>query len=184
MEQAAGDRARLFREVFADERAFRTWYDGAFPVVYSFVFARLGGDADMAIEITQEAFVDGVRNRGRFDGSSEPVTWLCGIARHKVSDHFRRLGRERRRRLKLIRAEGVVDQGHSDEVDDQQAVLGAIRSLPADHRAVLTMHYLDDMPVREIADALERSVSSVESLLARARQNFRRAYPPVSGETT
>lgn len=181
MEQTAGDRARLFREMFADEQAFRSWYDRAFPVLYSFVFARLGGDADVATEIIQEAFVEGVRNRGRFDGSSDPVTWLCGIARHKVADYFRRLERERRRKLKLIRDEHRPDPGTSHGVETQDAVLGAIRSLLPVQRAVLTMHYLDDMPVKEIASALGRSVSAVESLLARARDNFRRAYPQSAG---
>lgn len=171
----------MFRGIFTDQRAFRSWYDRALPVVYSFVFARLGGEAEVAVEITQETFVEGVRSRNRFDGSSDPVTWLCGIARHKVADHYRRLERERRRYLRLIRGRKVREAREAEDAETQESVATALRSLPPAQRAVLTMHYLDDMPVKEIASALGRSASSVESLLARGRQSFKGAYRSSEG---
>ena len=44
------------------------------------------------------------------------------------------------------------------------------------HRAALTLRYLDDLPVPEVADFLERTVHATEALLVRARSAFRRAY--------
>ncbi len=43
-------------------------------------------------------------------------------------------------------------------------------------RAVLTLRYMDDLPVAEVARQLSRSERSIESLLARARVAFRTEY--------
>lgn len=48
--------------------------------------------------------------------------------------------------------------------------------LGAHHRAALTLRYLDDLPVPEVAALLERTVHATEALLVRARAAFRRAY--------
>jgi len=44
------------------------------------------------------------------------------------------------------------------------------------HQAVLTLRYLDDLSVAEVAHELGRSLHATESLLARAKTAFRRAY--------
>jgi RNA polymerase sigma-70 factor (ECF subfamily) len=51
-----------------------------------------------------------------------------------------------------------------------------MRSLPPDQQAVLSLRYLDDLSVPEVADVLGRSVHATESLLARARRAFRKSY--------
>ena len=50
------------------------------------------------------------------------------------------------------------------------------------HRATLTLRYLDDLPVTDVAALLERSVHATEALLVRARKAFRRAYGEEAGD--
>jgi RNA polymerase sigma-70 factor (ECF subfamily) len=171
-------RAEEFRGVFADESTFRSWYDRTLPAVYAFVLARCGGQRSEAMEITQDVFIEAVRHGDRFDGRSEPLTWLCGIAKHKLADHFRRRSREERRHLRLMARE-LTPEGQPDPWEDMEArdaVARALRTLPASQRAVLVFHYLDGLAMREISELLDRSESAVESLLTRARESFRRAY--------
>jgi RNA polymerase sigma-70 factor (ECF subfamily) len=176
------DRAGEFRSLFENERRFRAWYDAALPTVYGYVFHRCGGVREVAEELTQEAFVEAVRNRDRFDGRSDPVTWICAIAKHRLIDHFRRAHRDERRRLRLIAAPGgavsVVDDSPAEVRD---VVLGTLRRLPALQRAALVLYYLDDLPVSEIARALARTETAVESLLSRGREGFRRALSDAGG---
>jgi RNA polymerase sigma factor (sigma-70 family) len=87
--------------IVADQAAFRDWYEQGLPRVYRYLLARSGGDADLAEELTQQTFVEGVRRRRSFDGRSDAVTWLCGIGRHKLVDHYRRSGREHQRHLRI-----------------------------------------------------------------------------------
>lgn len=48
--------------------------------------------------------------------------------------------------------------------------------LPVDQRIALLFRYLDGMSVREVAHAIGRSEKATESLLARGREGFRRAF--------
>lgn len=176
------ERAGEFRSLFEDERRFRAWYDAALPTVYGYVFHRCGGVRQVAEELTQEAFVEAVRSRDRFDGRSDPVTWVCAIAKHRLVDHFRRQHRDERRRLRLLSGgEGADAPVAGSGSEDRDAVLRTLCELPPLQRAALVLHYLDDLPVSEIARDLDRSESAVESLLARGRDGFRRALVAAEG---
>lgn len=172
------------RAAFEDEAAFRAWYERTLPRVYAFVASRCGGPGPLAEELTQQTFVEALRRRENFDGRSDVVTWLCAISRHKLADHFRRLEREERRRMRLVVKEitppGDDDAWHAS--DERDAIQRAVRGLPAAQRAALIFRHLDGLSVREIAGMLGRSESAVESLLARARENFRNAYEEPSGD--
>ena len=52
----------------------------------------------------------------------------------------------------------------------------ALESLPLPQRAVMTLRFLDDLTVKEIATRLGRSEDAIESLLRRARDSFERRY--------
>ena len=53
---------------------------------------------------------------------------------------------------------------------------GVLEGLAPQHRAALTLRYLDDLTVPQVADHLDRTVHATEALLVRARAAFRRAY--------
>ena len=55
-------------------------------------------------------------------------------------------------------------------------VLAALESLPPRQRMALTLRYLDECSVSEIADAMDVGYTTAESLLGRARRSFARAY--------
>lgn len=159
--------------VFADEVAFRDWYDRTLPHVYRYLLSRCGGETQLAEDLTQQTFVEAVRHPDRFDGRANIVTWLCAIGRHKLIDHYRRSGRDQRRAGELVLV------SHRDPWTDGETrdlVVRALDRLAADQRLALVFRYLDDLPVRGVAAALGRSESATESLLSRARESFRRAY--------
>lgn len=175
---AIGDGVDELRLAVASDGAFDAWYGRTVPRVYSYLLSRCGNDPALAEELTQQTFVAAIDRRSRFDGRSDTVTWLCGIARHKLADHFRALERDERRRTRLeIReiqmAEGAVE---TLGLGDRSDIEGALRSLPAAQRAVLVFVVLDDLPVAEAARLMGRSAAAAQSLLHRARDGFRRAY--------
>jgi len=162
--------------IVADQAAFRAWYELALPRVYRYLLARCGGDPDLAEELTQQTFVDGVRRRKTFDGRSDAVTWLCGIGRHKLVDHYRRSGRVSQRQLRTVSEHSSGQADGWSEHELRSAVEPALAQLPGEQRVVMALRYLDQMPVREIASTIGRSEKATESLLSRAREAFRRAY--------
>jgi RNA polymerase sigma-70 factor (ECF subfamily) len=162
--------------VFADEEAFRAWYERSLPRVYAYLFHRCGRDPELAEELAQQAFVEAVRGRVRFRGRSDALTWVVSIARNKLVDHFRRAERDQRRHATLV--SDFVRAGSAavpapigpDEIDLALAVLTPLQ------RAVLVLHYMDHLPVRDVARSIGKSEAATASLLARGRDAFRQAF--------
>jgi RNA polymerase sigma-70 factor (ECF subfamily) len=172
---SSGDRSE-HAAVFADEPAFRDWYERSLPQVYGYLFHRCGRNPELAEELTQQAFVEAVRSRAKFRGQADATTWVIGIARHKLVDHFRRVERDSRRLAALssreVGRDGLAGSAPSmpDDIDD------ALALIPASQRAVLVLHYMDQLSVRDVARSIGKSEAATASLLARGRDAFRQAY--------
>ena len=173
----AGDANELDRAL-ASDAAFDAWYERTLPRVYAYLMSRGGHDPALADELSQQTFIAAIADRARFDGRCDTATWLCGIARHKLADHFRKLEREERRGLRMQVREIQVagDAARAPDLDERLAIADAVRSLPASQRAVLAFVVLDDLPIAEAARLIGRSQGATKSLLHRAREGFRQAY--------
>lgn len=161
--------------------ALLSLYDVALPHVYGYLLSRCGR-ADLAEDLTAETFLAAVGALRRRYPKPVSTPWLIGVARHKLADHWRRRSREERH-LRSV-GPGWDDDGGDDPWD---AHLDAVRArdvlavLSTPHRAALTLRYLDDLPVPDVADLMERTVHATEALLVRARGAFRRAYEAGEG---
>jgi RNA polymerase sigma-70 factor, ECF subfamily len=162
----------------ADDAGFESWYRRTLPRVYSYLVSRSGGDAALAEDLTQQTFIAAIDQRSRYDGRSDTVTWLCGIARHKLADHFRAIERDERRQMRMEVREIEREAGPQTGLglEDRAMIGAALRSLPANQRAVLVFVVLDDLSVAEAARLIGKSRGATESLLFRARDGFRRAF--------
>src|SRR6187551_1354432 len=141
------------QRALADDAGFDAWYRRSVPRVYSYLMSRGGGDVALAEDLTQQTFVAAINQRSRFDGRSDTITWLCGIARHKLADHFRAIERNERRQRRMevrqieLEREGPPELG----LEDRTMIAEILRSMPASQRAVLVFVVLDDLPVAEAA---------------------------------
>ena len=162
----------LLRASAGDRDAVRHLLDDIGPVLYGFVFARVGGNAAVAEDIVQETLLEAVRSAAGFRGDAALTTWLCTIARRRLARHYEGERRQEvaRSSLSLVRTEG----GAATTVDDRDALVRALGALSALHRQVLVLKYLDDRSVGEIAIELGRTRVQVQSLLQRAREGLRR----------
>lgn len=156
---------------------FLAVYDAALPYVYGYLLARCGR-AVLAEELTSETMLSALDALKREPPTSLSTSWLLGIARHKLVDYWRRLGREERS-LRTIAAQEKGTEQVEDPWDihiDSLLARQTLERLAAQHRVVLTLRYLDDLPVADVAEILDRTVHATEALLVRARSAFRRAY--------
>ncbi len=148
-------------------------YDRALPQVYGYLLRRCDSRA-VAEDLTAETFLAAVDALRRPQAPPVDVAWLIGTARHKLVDHWRRVARDERN---LRAVEPPAD--HEDPWDatlDALAARSALARLGPHHRAALTLRYLDDLTVPQVAAALGRTLHATEALLARARTAFRAAY--------
>jgi RNA polymerase sigma-70 factor (ECF subfamily) len=180
----AQERVAAFRDCLASEEAFRRFYAAALPRVYGYLLRRCQNDVPLAEDLTQSAFGEAIQRRMKFDGRSDVITWLIGIARHKLVDSFRQQERDERRRIRLVVRELALDpDGNAWRgLDERERLMAGLGRLTPLQRAAVLLHYADGLPVREVAAQLGRSESATESLLTRGREALRAAYEEADDE--
>lgn len=154
-------------------------YDAALPHVYGYLRSRCGAQP-LAEDLTAETFLAAVDAMRRPDPPTVDTPWLIGVARHKLIDHWRRAAREERGLRAIGESPAAVDPWE-EQLDAMQA-RATLDQLGPHHRAALTLRYLDDLPVPQVATLLGRTLHATEALLVRARSAFRRAYEKTGKE--
>lgn len=121
-------------------------------------------DGEVAREVTQEAFVQLLIHWRKVSGYDRPGAWVRRVA-------IRLAVRERTRaRVSGLSLLGLVDGCEpADGVAADLDLAQALRLLPARQRAAIVLHYLDDLPVRAVADALGCRESTAKVHLHRGR---------------
>lgn len=70
------------------------WVDRYGDALFRFAYQRVR-EVDIAEDLVQETFLAAMRAKDRFKGNSSEKTWLYGILKHKIIDHFRRKKHDR-----------------------------------------------------------------------------------------
>lgn len=148
-------------------------------LVYNTVLGIVQNEAD-AEDVTQEVFIQIHESLPGFKGDAKLSTWAYRIAINKALDFEKRKKAQRHGGL-LKRVFGSGEEpvsfyhpGVELEKKEEAAVLfKAIDNLPEKQKLVFLLHKTEAMPYLEIAEVLETSITAVESLMARAKQNLK-----------
>lgn len=139
--------------------------------LWQYIRRMTGGD-DEAQDLLQEVWVRVIRGIARLQEGSRLRGWLFGIARRVLMDRLRR----RYATPQHAELETDVAGPEPDSREEEVAALEAtLETLPLVEREVLTLFYLRDLSLHEIAEALGIPVGTVKSRLFRARQMARAA---------
>jgi len=166
-----------------DTFALELLYQRYFDQIYSLVFNQVGRNHSITEDIVQETFLAAINSASNFRGQSKVGTWLYSIACHKVTDYYRRQGREAKYNARNVNVSDIEANPNTDgklfparlleSEETRQLVEQALSRLPLDYRQVLILKYVAEIPVAEISEIMERSQKSVEGLLTRARKSLR-----------
>jgi RNA polymerase sigma-70 factor, ECF subfamily len=172
----ARETALLAAAAAGEATAVQWLLDEVAPVVYGFLFARVGGHETVAEDLLQETLLEAVRSASGFRGEASASTWMCAIARRRLARYYEseRRAEMARRSLRLIEDRSVPTGSPVDLVERQDEVVRALGRLPALQREVLVLKYLEGLSVVDIADQVNRSRVQVQSLLQRGRDGLRR----------
>ncbi len=163
-----------------DAEAFGMLYDHYQPMVYRFLYYRVGSVA-LAEDLTSEAFVRALRSIGSFRWQGKDFgAWLMTIARNLATDN----AKSGRSRLEVATEDMTlhdsVAEGPEDGVLDaltHEAVLEALRELPTEQQECLVLRFLQSRSIAETAAALGRSEGAVKQLQLRAVRNLAGRLP-------
>jgi RNA polymerase sigma-70 factor (ECF subfamily) len=175
---------RLLRK--KDQKAIRFLVDRFQPMVLRTArgFVRNDGDAR---DIAQDVFLKVISHIDHFQGKSSLSTWIYRITINLSLNHIRqnsrtfpsrRIGSQPSDTSDIPAAIPDISQKNPLELMEQRELSGilhqALDSLPERQRIAFTLCEFDDLSYKEIADILQSSLSSVESLIFRARRTLQK----------
>jgi RNA polymerase sigma-70 factor, ECF subfamily len=169
------------------------WVDEHGDCLYRYALTRVRKE-EIAEDLVQETLLVAVRTQERFAGRSTERSWLVGILKNKICDHFRKLGRE----TNFTDLEFFKDE-HSDRFDADnfwihergpthwkpegeeamkraefwQTMHSCLGKLPERVAQVFMMREMDDVPSKEVCEALNISEANLWVMLHRARMALR-----------
>jgi RNA polymerase sigma-70 factor (ECF subfamily) len=157
---------RLAPLAMMEEREFRTFYEECAPKLRSYL-RRVAGDATLADDILQETFLRLLRGQLPVMEPVQMKAYLYRTANSVLTDHWRKLKRERRWSLENFFGEKRV--AHTADGGD---TLRLFMSLKENERMLLWLAYVEGFDHREVALAMQLSEGSVRVLLFRARKKL------------
>lgn len=163
--------------------AYNSLVDMYSEKIFNFALNILQNTED-AEDITQETFVTIYQSVSQFKGDSKLSTWIYTIALNKCREHLRKKSRKKRfaffTTIDKIDNESPFERAHfmhpGIELENQERasiLFEAINALPENQRMAFSLHKLENVPYEEIATIMNTSLSSVESLIFRARKTLK-----------
>ena len=172
------DEALMAKVARGDERAFQLLSRRHLPAMLG-VARRILGNAAEAEDVAQEAFMRVWTYAPRWQPLAQFRTWLTRVVVNLCLDRKRRAPW-----VALETAGDIVDPtpgaGEQAETDERERMVAtAVDKLPARQRSAIVLTYGEGMSNAQVAEILDTSVSAVETLLMRGKQNLRRALGGV-----
>lgn len=174
------------------------WVDTHGDYLFRYALTRLRDEA-LAEDMVQETFLAALKSGASFAGKSSAKSWLVGILKNKIIDHFRRASREtaftnlefyqgeEKERFvsdgafqggwihELGPVEWAPDPGTSlDNEVFWRAFHDCVGKLPRNISHVFVLREVDELPTSEICGLLNISPNNLWVMLHRARMALRR----------
>jgi len=159
---------------------FSQIYDQYIDKIYRFVYLKVNSQ-EMAEDITSKVFTKGWE---AFQSSNDPNgipiknpgAFLYQIARNAVIDHYREKGRTRV--ISTDAGPEIADPGTNAQDKailsaDINAIKKSIQKLEKEHQDIIIWHYLEDMPIANIAKLLDKPAGTVRVMLHRGLKDLK-----------
>lgn len=183
----------LIRRValFKDESAFKEIFDRYEKKVFSLIY-RYTGSYQETEELMQDVFLKIFNKANTFKGQSKLSTWIYRITVNVCKNY------KRKKKPEIFSIEEIVhSQEEGTKLKDEilmpdfttpkeildmkrkmAIIQRAIESLPSNQRLAFILSKYEGFSYAEIASVMNTSVSAVESLLFRAKQNLKKILIP------
>ncbi len=172
-------------------RVFTQWVNLFGDALYSWAFHKISDEA-LAQDLVQETFVAAYQNLANFKEASSPKTWLFGILKNKIIDHYR--FRAKRQSISMDSFDeptGWFDENdqwkkenrpqpwstadeHLLDNPEFEIILGhCLGNLPLSWSACVQLKYLGEKETEEICQHLNITASNLWQILHRAKLHLR-----------
>ena len=140
-----------------------------------------------AEDIAQEVFVEIFNSIHKFKGNSKLSTWIYRVTTNKCLEFIRKKNTKKRFGFmqSLMGNDASIDKTNYftefnhpgillENKETSETLFNAINTLPEAQKVVFTLHKVDGKSYQEISDITEKTISSVESLMFRAKKSLQK----------
>lgn len=147
--------------------SFAEFYRVEFPAMVALASTLVGRSAE---DVAQEAMIQAHKKWSTITTYDNPGTWVRRVTINLATSTLRR--RATRIRKAALLLDGIPTVAFEHRFDDDLA--SAISTLPRNQRIAVVLHYLEDLPVAEIADILDCAPNTAKVHLHRGRKALAR----------
>ena len=151
-----------------DRRAFGTLVEAYQGEIRRFFLNLTFGDASLSDDLAQETFLKAYTSIRSFKGLSKFSTWLYRIAYNEFYSYTRK--RHEERLLEGTQEEPDEPLGsYENNSNSRLDINTALKALNATELTIITLYYLQDVPIKKITEITELPEGTIKSHLSRAR---------------
>lgn len=181
---AEADKHLLSELQAGKQSAFKQVFDKYGNQMFNLAYGVAGNKSD-AEDIVQESFAEIFRAVGSFRGDAALSTWIYRITMNKALEAERRKKRKKRTAV-LVSLFGFGDREEYHSVTWEhpgiiaenkelaEILFKALEKIPENQRIAFTLHKTEGLEYKEVAEIMNISLSSVESLMHRAKTNLKK----------
>jgi RNA polymerase sigma-70 factor, ECF subfamily len=151
------------------EEVVRTWEQRLFYYV-----RRLVGDEQEAWQVLQDTWLKVLRGIGGLREPRNLPAWLYGIARNTAFSHLRARHAEESLITSQADAADAGQTGPDLEFEDVERVQYGLGRISLEHRDVLTLFFLQDLSIEQIAGVMNVPVGTVKSRIYHAKRALKK----------
>ncbi len=156
----------------SDQQAFKEFYFRYFDNIYRFLYWRTR-DEEISRDLTQELFLRLWRNRAGLNPNLSIKAYIFRAAGNLAIDHLRHRISEAIQPTEMPTLASPEDINRNMELKDE--LHRSLAQLPEDQRTIILMNRVEGMKYREIAEALDISIKTVEKKMSLALKFLRKS---------
>jgi RNA polymerase sigma-70 factor (ECF subfamily) len=181
------DEAQLIKGIQqGDRKSFKLLVEKYQQMVVNTCFGIVHNRAD-AEDLAQDVFLEIFRSAGNFRGDAKLSTWLYRIATNRSLNMIR--NKKRKGFFESLEDAFTAGKNRNKEISDDHSdhpdrnitnqqradlIHRAIDQLPEKQRIAFTLNKYEELPYQQIAEVMEISLASVETLIHRAKKNLQK----------
>lgn len=154
---------------------FIIFYRAYVTRIYKFVFYRVGGNKELAQDLTQDIFIKAFQAFERYDPAISESSWIYTIARnHLINQHAKQKAQ--------IGLEEIEDESFASHDDrerftsrhDEQALLARLNDLPPDESRLIRMKYLEGWSFEDLEHVFQKTSGALRVQAGRILTKLKR----------
>jgi RNA polymerase sigma-70 factor (ECF subfamily) len=167
-----------------DAYYFGTLYEAYFERIYRFLFKRLGGNEELAGDLTQQTFIKAMANINKYEDRGLAFSsWLFRIAQNEALMHFRSQKTSSTVAIEDYMFKNMCEEANISKYmsqDDQERLIELLNNMEQEHLDLIELRFFQGLSFKEIADIYSITESNAKMRVYRILEKLNKKWGELS----